>query len=352
MEGFSVNEICPLSPEQILDIKNKWLGTEDTLFMEKFKHLPYFDVADRPLLLTQLLFLYKSYGYLPDQPNQIYAKLVNLLLEEWDKKSGIRRDSRYAGFEPIRKADFLAALSYQLTYCLMVKIFKESDLVRAYLAVCEGYNLPSDEARQVAQEIQTHTGIILAGAVDTYEFCHLSLQEYLCASYIVRAPLETLSIEYLSKYAAPLAIAVALSSNSSNWFANLILRFKNLNDFDNHSMASFLSRVLIERPNFQRSGLLGFAILRLFKHFQTDPKICQYLEQMLKIKNVIESLASALRSYEIRGRGSMATNFIQVGLRPNTVSPYQLDIPQLGAFPKSCIADLKLIPGMELFNKQ
>lgn len=348
MEGFIINEICPLSEEQILAIKDRWLGPKDTEFMKRFRSLPYYDVADRPLLLTQLLFIYKRYGYLPDQPSQIYAKLVHLLLEEWDAQSGVHRVSKYSGFDPTKKADFLAALAYQLTYSLQITRFRESDLVKAYLAICAGFNLPRGEATQVAQEIQTHTGIILMGPSDIYEFCHLSLQEYLCAFFLVRSPLETMSVEYLAKYAAPLAISVALSSNSSNWFATLILYFKNMNNFDEASMASFLSRIVVECPSFQKSEPLGFAMLRLFKHYQYNSKVCQYSEHMLKTQTVLESVATALRSYTLRGPGSMAADFVQVSLRPNLVPPYKFDLPQAGAFPKVYMDDLKKIGGERL----
>ena len=352
MEGFIVNEICPLSEDQILAIKDRWLGPDDTGFMERFRNLPYYDVADRPLLLTQLLFLYKRYGYLPDQPSQIYAKIIRLLLEEWDAESSVRRVSEYSGFNPTQKSDFLASLAYQLTYALNITRFTPNDLVSAYLPICDRFNLPTNEAPQVAQEIQTHTGIIVMGPEDIYEFCHLSLQEYLCAVYIVRAPIETQSIEYLAKYATPLAIAVALSSHPSNWFAYLILHFDNLNSFDEASMTSFLSRIIVERPNFQKSEPLGFAILRLFKHYQKNSKVCQYLEHIIKIQSVLESVASALRSYTLRKRESISADFVEVSLRPNLVHIYRFNLPLEGAFPKEYISEIRKIDGDSLLLKK
>ena len=245
MEGFSVLEISPLSEKQINSIKDRWLGKKETTFIERYKNLPYFDLANRPLLLTQLLFMYKRSGYLPEQPSQIYKKLISLLLEDWDSQREIRRSSQYAGFDPRQKAEFLAALAYQLTYSLDKKRFNERDLIKAYMSVCKRFNLPENEAQEVAREIQTHNGIIIIGPNDIYEFCHLSLQEYLCADYLVRTPLETLVTTYLSKYSSPLAVAVSLSSNPSSWFSALILNFGNLKDFDEDSMISFLSRILI-----------------------------------------------------------------------------------------------------------
>jgi len=68
MDGFTVLEICPLSSSQILAIKDRWLGPDDKDFIKSLRKLPYYDVADRPLLLTQLLFIYQPYVIIPVCP--------------------------------------------------------------------------------------------------------------------------------------------------------------------------------------------------------------------------------------------------------------------------------------------
>ncbi|MCK4831069.1 NACHT domain-containing protein [bacterium] len=350
MDGFTVLEICPLSRSQILAIKDKWLGPDDTDFMRRLKDLPFFDVANRPLLLTQLLFLYKRYGYFPEQPIQIYAKLINLLLEEWDAERGIKRTSKYAGFDPKRKSEFLALLAYRLYYSLEKTKFKEDDLITAYRSVCTRFRLPEGEAQHVAREIQTHTGIISIGPKDVYEFCHLSLQEYLCADYIVRAPLETLSPEYLVKYSAPLAIATTLSSHPSAWFGDLILNLRNLRFFDESSMASFISRILIERPSFEASEILGFAMLLLFKHYSGSSKVCLYLQRMLELTCIRESIARSLRWYNPKTSGVTPSNFIEVRLESKLINPYKFQLPSEGAFPSSLLLDLQHIKKGLLFE--
>ncbi len=287
---------------------------------------------------------------MPDQPSEIYARLLRLLLEEWDAQSDVHRDSKYAGFNPTKKADFLSALGYQLTYALEITRFKQQDLVRAYLSICDNFGLPRDEATKVAQEIQTHTGIISVGPADIYEFCHLSFQEYLCADYIVRAPLETQMVEYLVKYAAPLAVAVALSSNPSDCFATLIQRFDNLYSLDEASMSSLLSRVMIERPSFQESEPLGFAMLRLLKHYQHNSNVSQYLLQMIRTRSVLESVAIALRSYTPKGAQPFSGGFIQVTRRLTLVNTYSFDPPSEGAFPESYLRQLREIGGASLLT--
>ncbi len=351
MDGFSVVEICPLNTDQIIRIKEKWLGKDDTLFMQHLKNLPYYDVSDRPLLLTQLLFLYKRYGYFPEQPSQIYTKLINLLLEEWDAERGIKRLSQYAGFDPKKKSEFLSALAYHLTYAAEITRFKEDDLVKAYLKLCGRFRLPKEEARQVSQEIQTHTGIILLGPSDTYEFCHLSLQEYLCAEYIVRTPVEMQSIKYLAKYSAPLAVAVSLSSNPSQWFSSLILSYGNTKYFDTISMASFISRIVVERPGFELSEPLGFAMLSLFKHHNQYTPAFAYLNDMLKIDVVLGSIASALRWYIPKHTYTPKSTLVQVELNKKLEKTYNFNLPDEGAFPRAILTKLKEAKGSHLYSR-
>lgn len=346
MEGFAVFEICPLSEEQIQAIKNRWLGADETSFFECLQNLPYFDLADRPLLLTQLLFVYKRYGYLPEQPSLIYKKIVRLLLEEWDATRGIRRGSTYSGFDPERKAEFLAALSFHLTYTLREKSFTEDDLSRAYVAICGPFGLPLDESIDVAQELQTHTGIIVAGPRDTYEFCHLSLQEYLCASYLVRAPFDALGMRHLASYSAPLAVAATLSSRPGSWLGSLLLDPDRAQAFDSSSMSSLISRLVTERPFFETSELLGFALVGLFRRFAS---LRNHLEDLLQLQGALASLALALRWYRIYVGGPAPGDLLEVRLRIGLEGPYSAEPPKIGAFPKRLLPELRRLSSATLF---
>ncbi len=352
MEGFSIFEICPLNQAQIKAIANRWLAGREEEFLAHLGALPYFDVANRPLMLTQLLLLYKRNGYMPDQPNQIYSKLAQLMLEDWDSQREIRRISTYSGFNPKQKADFLASLAYQLTYILDKTSFNESDLVSVYNSICSNFRLPMNEAVQVANEIQTHNGIIVEGPSNTYEFCHLSFQEYLCADYIVRGgPLDALLIESFFKKPAPLAVSIALSSQPSNWLSNLILTIKNLTRISPDDMASFLSRMLIERPVFQKSELLGFAVLALVKTYafvsagatsvvsNGQRNVTSHLDRLFDLPNVFESIVSALRWYRPTKLFG-ANKFIELS-KKNLEVVYTKQVPIQVAFPVKYIDKLK-----------
>lgn len=294
IEGFNVVEIFPLDRSQKYDIAKKWLK-DPKEFLQNIESCPYSDLSDRPLFLTQLIVIYDNQGYLPDQPSAVYRKMVNLMLEFWDLQRGIKRRSAYSSFTPERKLEFLAAMSYQLTYKSRLKVFREIDLVRVYDEICNSFRLPQDEAIYVAQEIETHTGLMVQSGGENFEFSHLSLQEYLCAYYLVRASFSSHIEEYLREYPAPVAIAVAISSDPSSWLAKLILDKQHFPYFTPESVVSFLSRLIQEKPFFTYSIALGLALLNIC--FEFPEKTQEPIMLLLQDPYVEKSFKEALGYY-------------------------------------------------------
>lgn len=338
IEGFDVMEICPLDPSEIKAIAGLWLG-DPGAFLSALEALPYGDVANRPLLLTQLLFLYKRYGYLPEQPSSIYRKFILLLLQEWDAERGVIRQSRYARFDPERKAAFLGAIAYYLTYRIKTKLFTERHLLDAYAQVYDRFGLPPAEAKQVVSEIETHTGIIAAAGGDAYEFEHLSLQEYLCADYLIREPHAEHLVDYLVAYPAPVAVLIALSSNPSSSFAALFLRSKNP---ALGGVPGFLARVLAERPIFGTSAALGVAIMKLYHDVgESSYETSNLLDRLIEHPAVGASVAVALRHYHVRRNGPrLVKDFVQLGRVKVLDDPRGFRTPELVSLP---VATLRAI---------
>lgn len=145
------------------------------------------------------------------------------MLEDWDRERDVIRSSRYADFGPDQKLKFLAALANYLLVETHSVTFKRFAMERAYVVLCKQFQLPEGQAELVVQEIVSHTGLIVPGRFDTYEFSHLSLQEFLCAYHLLRDPYNPNWGKYLAYYPAPLAIATAMSANPSMFLAALIL---------------------------------------------------------------------------------------------------------------------------------
>ncbi len=337
-EPFSAVEVSPLSELQVRDIATRWLSQPND-FLDALRKLPYRDVADRPLLLRQLLLLYKRSGFLPEQPALVYKRVIRLLLEEWDAQRHIIRRSKYAGFDPDRKAEFLAALAYYLTYHLKQKRFNEDQLIEGYRRFCSTFNLPLSDAVDVAREIETHTGIFVESGHEIFEFSHLSIQEYLCADYLVRDGAPRLIRTSLALYPAPVAVAVALSSRPGDWFARLVLARPDLRTLDVF-IESFLSRVMIERPFFETYEPLGFAAMQLCDSISATGGIPETLTEFMNLRGVRESIALALRWYVLPK--NLGQNRVVVSVRPRRglVDPPELGAPQRAAVPLAVLEGL------------
>ena len=338
-ESFDAVELLPLTGPQIEDIASKALGDADA-FLEAIKQIPNQDALRRPIALTQLIALYKVRGTLPDQPSVATKKLLALYLEEWDFQNRVNRESRYACLTPERKADFLAAAAFHLTFRIGASNFSRHTLERVYQDIHASFGLPEAEAAKVAEEIETHTGIIVRVGPDHHEFCHLSIQEYLAASYLVRNPFSPEVFDCLAKQPAPTAISVVLASDSVNWLSHIILhsqtqhRLPELAD----SIVEFLRRLILERPFFYQSGLLGYTLLSIAFEFVERDDVNELLQKLLMQDAVRKSLLGALKAYTVRA-ASTDTEAVAWALRRSPQLSDSLFAPRFGRLSRGLITE-------------
>jgi hypothetical protein len=194
----------------------------------------------------------------------MYKKIINLLLEEWDEQKSVKRYSRYAHFEIDRKFDFLCHLAFSLTTSLQKTIFSKYDLLRAYQAIYRDYDLVGSEAKQVVDELETHTGLFLQSGYEEFEFAHKSLQEYLTAEYIVKLPYVIAEKNSLAKLPNEFAIAVAISSNPSEYLTELVLNRLKGRQWSEAFIGAFVSRLLLEKPDLNTNAKTALVLLMLY----------------------------------------------------------------------------------------
>jgi len=294
LEGYKILELCPLTPEEVDQIIGV-TGVSVTLFREALENAPYKDLVDRPLFLAQLLLLYRRYGYLPLYASETYSLIIGLMLREWDAERSIPRVSQYASFSSERKRSFLAAVSYFLSYKTKQKSFTTRDLAQIYSSIHARFGLPKGESHAVVSEIESHSGLVVVAGYDRYEFSHLSLQEYLAAEYISREANSLHVHSYLREYPAPVAVAVTLVSDASEFFGTLFLSPES--PPAPTSIQSFIHRLLLERPIFEPSALMGAAVLRLASLCEAHPPALQSVFSIFQLSGAKESLAKAFSVY-------------------------------------------------------
>ncbi|HEX6371833.1 MAG TPA: NACHT domain-containing protein [Longimicrobium sp.] len=319
LENATATILQPLSPSQIEEFALRWLGSEDASdFVGKVNAAPYSGSEIRPLTLAHLCAIYERVGTVPEKPRTVYRKIVHLLLEEWDQQRSIRRYSRYAGFEVDRKEEFLQALAYQITFTYRTTRFTDAHLNEVYLRIHKRFGLPATEAKEVVREIESHTGLVMEVAHDTYEFAHKSIQEYLTASYLVKLPDLSRSLHNAPNEAA---LIIALSSNANEHFYAILRHGASWPMSELSSFSEiFLSRLVLEHVDFVVADKLGVYTLWLYwrKYHSTDHRQgnVKHLPQkdaqarkkffldFLKLPAVLESTSAVLKKCEIERRGA------------------------------------------------
>lgn len=297
--GFDVYQICPLSDAETIEIARSHLANPGA-FLRTVHEAPYKDLADRPLFLMQLILIFRQYGSLPHQPTEVYPIVVDLVLRDWDVDQNVARKSRYSGFTPSKKAKFLSSLAYQLLIKSRARVFTSRDLEYSYESIRERFDLPGNEAKQVAQEIESHSGLIVAASLGRFEFCHLSIQEYLAADYMSRETRGSNLRAYMKEYPATVAVAVVLSSDPGDTFASLV--FDGLLERRETSLA-FVARLVVERPVFGVSKVFGGAVIQFLANHLDALARMTILTEFLELKGVKESASKGLADYVAHGTG-------------------------------------------------
>ncbi|MDJ1483094.1 MULTISPECIES: NACHT domain-containing protein [Xanthocytophaga] len=304
LDGFDTYEIHPITIDDVSIIAEKWLGEHHQRFVTELLKKPYHELANRPIFLTLLLILFEKQEVLPISPYEVYREAVYLIIRDWDEHRSINRVSKYSGFNVRKKLDFLQEFAFYITYQIKANVFSTNKLSEIYKLIHERYDLPLDEMADVISEIESHNGLIAEIGYRTFEFSHLTLQEYLCAEYIVTLPYSQNIIEYFFARPDPLAIAVCLSRDSGLWLATMLLHESlNIKAFikDDYSNAlnKFLTRLIDEYPLFNKSFELGCAMIYLIHYYNKDNAIFEVIIKLLGLPNVSESLSMTLPKYNI-----------------------------------------------------
>lgn len=330
LDGFSIVELLPLTRPQVAEIAIRW-DVDPERFLARVDQHPAADLANRPLFLAHMLILFRfSGGDIPDQPAALYRRIVRLMLQDWDEQRGVIRGSKYADFFVEEKLEFLAGISYYITVVGRHTIrFDSADLIEFYKRLAPQFGLPVREAARVAQELETHTGLVVQIG-DRYEFSHLSVQEYLCAYYLVRQQQQDHSPSFINKHPQEFAVASALSSNPSLWLAHLLLRPGVMEREE--VVRPFAYRLGKERPRFTEEIELGFAALKLLLCCASED--LSVFEGLTLQANVGRSLSLAMSYYSI---APTSRRHFHMTLGPERPVADHLELPRGGSLPRAAI---------------
>jgi len=183
-----------LSLDDVRRLAKAWLGTDSAVerFMRNLSLL--FEKTEfswTPLLATLTLMVYRQTAKLPENRPRLYELFTDLLCGGWDLAKGILRQSY---FERDAKLRLLSRLAFEV-HSRGARYFGFDELVEAVDWSLAGKRV---DPQALLAELTRDAIVVRAG--DSWQFRHLSFQEFLAARFCVRQPDDTKIREAIKTY--------------------------------------------------------------------------------------------------------------------------------------------------------
>lgn len=134
-------------------------------------------LAGNPLLLSLMTLLYERNWRLPERRVELYEECVRLLTAKWDRLRGVTRKSR---FPPEHKQRVLTQVAAQF-HAAGVRVFEREQLLASLAAVLPAGSGDNCDPQAFLEEVMAHTGLLREKSRSSYDFVHLTFQEYFTA---------------------------------------------------------------------------------------------------------------------------------------------------------------------------
>ena len=145
------------------------------------------ELAQTPLLLTFLCLVYDRKQILPRLRSTLYGEALDILLKDWAAEKRLSPDPIYDDFHPELEKVLLGQIAYDSFKddSLFFSKSKITEDIATFLS--DTLDAPEQlDSVAVLTAIEQQQGILVERTTNFYSFSHLTLQEYLTASYIVK----------------------------------------------------------------------------------------------------------------------------------------------------------------------
>jgi HEAT repeat protein len=189
-KDFTLLEVIEFDNHQIKQFVDNWFGTGNASGTGTINQVHAHAVlkmvmdeknvralAKNPLMIAVITAFYdEDHEQLPKLID-LFERIVDVMVEQWDAHKGIRNR-----FSPDIKKLVLRKLAFQ-NHCRRRRTMTENDILEEIAGLFPKIGIEPDkeECKRLLEEIWKRSGILKKLMMDTFDFFHLSFQEYFTA---------------------------------------------------------------------------------------------------------------------------------------------------------------------------
>jgi len=184
-ERFHIVHLPPFSQREIQALAAKLLprNMAEGFLVAVEKSPMYRELAPNPLLLSQLVSVFRETALLPHRRGDFYSAVMDISLRQWDKRRGLAKADRY--LDPAKTQRALSSLALRL-----LLDGRHAFDARDWSEVCAALGIEESSSpaavSQTLSEDLLRSFVVTTAAAAKFKFVHLSLQEYLAAQALTR----------------------------------------------------------------------------------------------------------------------------------------------------------------------
>jgi predicted NACHT family NTPase len=193
-DKFKPVEVADFNPEQVEFFALNWFtalaetpeqgATLKAHFMAKLRlpqNKPTAELAVTPILLSLTCGVFDYLKDLPPKRSDLYEQGINLLLDKWDEKRGVRRELGSEAYRKLSVGEKKKLLSY-----LAARKFEQEQYVLFDQGELQGYiaeylGISTEDSEAVLDAVAAQHGLLIERAQGFWSFSHLTFQEYFAA---------------------------------------------------------------------------------------------------------------------------------------------------------------------------
>ena len=302
---FTDVEMAEFDGSQVKAYINNWFASTSDLYRHQLdkemktaercwkalnekEHRSTRELARNPLLLTLLCMVYDKSQNFPRNRADLYEKALNIFLEEWAAEKRVRRDlsvNQYLDISTEKRMLYeIAAKNFDENRLF----FSESELIDQIKTFGEGNanTPPMFDASKILETIVVDQGLFVERVSRFYSFSHLTFQEYLTASYIVR---DTRSIQGLvtdhlhhERWREVFLLTAGLMHEADNLLVKMKTEVAKSINTDGLKALFRWAKCITDTSDTSCNGIAkrAFAIHQYFSLWRLN-KICQAIESIV-----------------------------------------------------------------------